>query len=74
MEVAKRALPRPPRPPLRDDEAIAGVGEIVQQFAGFGVVDHGADRSRQARSNAPFVAGLDCCLRRGGRAGPCVRD
>ena len=30
---------------LRDDKAVAGVGEIVQQLAGLGVVDDGADRS-----------------------------
>ncbi len=31
---------------VRDDEAIAGSGEIVKQLAGVGVVDHGANGSR----------------------------
>src|SRR4029077_553201 len=32
---------------LGDDVAIAGRGEIVQQFARFGVIDHGANRCRK---------------------------
>ena len=37
-------------PAVRDYETIAGGGEVVQQFAGFRVVDDGADRAWELRS------------------------
>ena len=46
MEVAKRALPLSAPSALGDDEAVALHREIVQHFAGIGVVNHGTDRSR----------------------------
>ena len=58
---------------LRDDETIAGLGEIVQHLAGFPVVDDGADRDGNVDGLA-FAALSDCCLRRDVRARLYVRD
>ena len=43
-------------PASGDHEAVAGLGEIVQHFAGLGVVDNGADRRRHIHrvALAPF--------------------
>src|SRR2546430_15449943 len=44
---------------VRDENALAGRGEIRQRFAGFGVIDHGADGDLQNH----VVAGVACAIR-----------
>ena len=45
--VAKRALPRPPRPPRATSRRVAGLEHLAEQLAGVGVPDDGAGRHRE---------------------------
>ena len=47
VEVAKRALPRPPRPPRATSRRVAGLEHLAEQLAGVGVPHDRAGRHRE---------------------------
>jgi hypothetical protein len=55
VDVAKRALPRPPRPPFAAIQECPPGAEIEKLLAGFGIVNDRAHRNRQFNAGAIFA-------------------